>query len=38
MIPGIAIDPHTMAVVWAALCSLGMGATVLMVVAAWWSR
>jgi hypothetical protein len=38
MITGVPIDPGTLALVWAAMCSLGLGATVLMLVVAWWCR
>lgn len=32
----LAIDPATLALVWAGMCAAGLGATAVMVVAAWW--
>lgn len=36
MTAGIPLDPATLTLVWVAACSVGMGATVLMALAAWW--
>lgn len=33
-----AIDPASLALAWAAMCGLAVGATALIAVAAWWSK
>jgi hypothetical protein len=32
------IDPASLALVWAGMCSIGLAATLLMLAAAWWRR
>lgn len=36
--PDLAIDPASLALVWAGMCSIGLAATLLMLAAAWWTR
>lgn len=33
-----AIDPASLALAWAGTCAIASGATVLIAVAAWWSK
>ena len=35
---GVAIDPASLALVWAGTCALAMVATGLIALASWWSR
>lgn len=33
-----AVDPSTLALVWAGMSGIGLGATLLMAIAAWWKK